>query len=507
MYILRELSKSFPQLWVRVADSDGEFLLIEAAAVLPQWISPEIDQHRVWIHQGKLWLIPAPLSDSEKGVSCAGQLTLRDAIECLRRKATDLVHSPLVEAEAFYRLQKYPDFIEASLHYSTIAIPRKLAYVLHTFPRSIAMAVEAFYLRDALSLRPIMAGSDSLTFYPEDMVLMSVQFSKVLFAQLKSQRFQSPPIWQHLSENPPEALTAASNKAALTRQIEMGMKLTCGFEMLSRKASESKHRVVREMDILLKDQAEDGDHVLPTNEEMRAWPDYRRDDAENWMDIDYEDFERELLGQRAHGTVKEHSGFGSAQTQTDLRKIVSRFEAFLNDDKAGLDGADLDEARSSDEDDETEDSEFEDKIVSFDDEAFAQMMREMMGLPGQPQSTKATVTERGEPSSAGGQEDDSGELQELALQFETELKQHGALDLEANLDKNRERLAGATHTKEQVEGTANDPEGEVDVDYNLAMNILESFKGQAGLAGPASNLLGMMGITLPRDEDDKEDDP
>ena len=47
VYILRELSKSFPQLWIRVLDSDGQFLLIEAANALPRWLNPEIADFRV----------------------------------------------------------------------------------------------------------------------------------------------------------------------------------------------------------------------------------------------------------------------------------------------------------------------------------------------------------------------------------------------------------------------------------------------------------------------------
>jgi hypothetical protein len=46
-------------------------------------------------------------------------------------------------------------------------------------------------------------------------------------------------------------------------------------------------------------------------------------------------------------------------------------------------------------------------------------------------------------------------------------------------------------------------EGEVvDVDLNLAKNLLESFNSQAGLAGPGGNLLSRLGFVLPRDESD-----
>jgi hypothetical protein len=47
VFILRELSKQFPDLWIKVVDTDGEFLLIEAANTLPRWLNPEIADNRV----------------------------------------------------------------------------------------------------------------------------------------------------------------------------------------------------------------------------------------------------------------------------------------------------------------------------------------------------------------------------------------------------------------------------------------------------------------------------
>lgn len=47
VYILRELTRNFDDLWVKVTDSDGEFLLVEAAATLPSWLEPEVANNRV----------------------------------------------------------------------------------------------------------------------------------------------------------------------------------------------------------------------------------------------------------------------------------------------------------------------------------------------------------------------------------------------------------------------------------------------------------------------------
>lgn len=47
VYVLRELSSQFRDVWIRVYDTDGEFLLIEAANVLPRWLNPEVAENRV----------------------------------------------------------------------------------------------------------------------------------------------------------------------------------------------------------------------------------------------------------------------------------------------------------------------------------------------------------------------------------------------------------------------------------------------------------------------------
>lgn len=42
----------------------------------------------------------------------------------------------------------------------------------------------------------------------------------------------------------------------------------------------------------------------------------------------------------------------------------------------------------------------------------------------------------------------------------------------------------------------------IDADFNLVKNLLESYSSQQGLPGPASNLLGLMGLQLPKDSKD-----
>lgn len=515
--MIRELTRQFPALWARVSDSDGEFLLIEAANVLPKWLSPENDANRAWIHGGQLRILPL----QPDSTASSKKITLPQAVEALQSSADSLIHSTFIEAEAFYRLEKYPGQIQESTHHAMTTIPRRLAYVIHELPRAIAPAVEAFYLRDPHSLKALEPTSaDTLAFPPSDLVNLSVKFTKVLYAQLKSQQFSPPPIWHESFAVYEKDIAPEGSREAQKGQsmLALGMKVACGFEMLATNAAKSRNRTAREVALLLEDLAEDGDTVLPTDADIASWRNSTRDDDDSWMDINFEDFEKELDGKT--GASKDR-GFGDSNAQADLRKIVSRFEAFLNDDKAGIDGVELDEMDVDDEEDDLdtdEESDSEDRDVSFDEDEFTRMMREMMGLPaGSTQSSnKGKETTQTPPSDAleGTSEDE--EIKRLSEQMEAELNEHGALNLNSTQEKfktlmeknkGKDKVVGPAEkavSDENDDGESGDEE--VDIDYNLAKNLLESFKGQAGMVGPVGTILANMGLRLPRDEDDEDDD-
>lgn len=516
VYIIRELSKSFPQAWARVWDADGEFLLVEAANVVPEWLTPEMDSNRSWIHDGRLYIIPPDSSASK----APRPLTLPDAVSRIKADPGSLYHSLLVENEALYRLEKYPDYITSTLHYATARVPRKVAYILHEQPKAVAPAVEKFYLRDPVSLKPLSSQAGPLTFPPEDFVTISIRFTKVLYAQLYSQRSESPPRWESAMDKAVGKSPSATDAELKSQsRAEIGMKLSCGLEMMMREAKKSNSRVIREVSLLLEDLEEDGPDSLPTDEEIRSWKDVDREDDESWMDIDFNDLERELRGKSggANGESSQ-SGFGDPNTQADLRKMVSRFESFMNDESAGVEGAELDnESEAGDENDDDEGD--SDDEIDFDESEYLNMMKEMMGIPLGATSGAAERADEGGLGEDTGYDSETEEIKRMAAHMESELKEHGALKLDANPAKHlglqdakgkqkegpaeiedvRNKLAEA-HVEDDDSG-----DEEVDVDYNLAKNLLESFKGQAGMAGPVSNILGMMGIQLPRDEDDGEE--
>jgi len=490
VWLLRELTRKFPNLWVKVTDSDGEFLLIEASATLPAWLEPEVAENRVWINDGQLKVI-RPAGDSRSSKRTDEKITLEEAHRIVFSQPKRLMHSKTMQEDAFYRLRNYPGQIKDNMHHAIVQVPRKVAYLLLQKAAYVAPAIEAFYLRDPISLKPLQAkhAADKLTFSPKDLVELSVKFPRVAYAQIKSQDFPIPDAWKTTMPPPSEPRARA--------QAETGMKLTCGFEMLLSDSHYQDRPHVREMKLLLED-LESGDASLPANGELSQLE--RRADDEKWMDIDFEDLQQELntgKGEAAHGKGKK-AEFGDRAAQENLQRIVKQFESFLDSDKAGDDASGLFDAGDSDTDElddiDSDDLE-EDKDASFGEDEFSKIMQEMMGMPPEVMkevmSGKIDALTNGvappeplvpEPSSKAGKQvevlsssedsDDEEEIEELMRRMGSELKASGALDLDASdVDEDDPEYA----TKE-----------------GLAKTLLESLQSQGGGAGPASNLMELM---------------
>ncbi|KAL8999651.1 MAG: hypothetical protein Q9169_001611 [Polycauliona sp. 2 TL-2023] len=427
VYLLRELSKQFPQIWVRVVDSDGEFLLVEAADTLPRWVNPEIMDNR------------------------------------------------------------------DSLHQSMMTIPRKLAYILHEKAAYISSAVEAFYLRDPIGLRPLQStGAAKLLFRPEDFVTISTRFTKVGFAQLRGQDFDTPRAWA----------TSIGKEPSILSQIgyQMGMKVTCGFEMLMSDPQNVDKKPVREINLLLEDISA-GEAKLPSDQAISEWE--SRVDDESWLDVDFEEFERELSGKGDQNASGSSAGFADKTAQENLRRMVSRFAKFRDEDDDGIqDGEYVDDMDNDNDSDslashESAKSEDDDKekVDEFDEDRFASMMREMMGLPatGTTDSPPPSMVNEDLVSMSGAESvrgDEAKEFHKVMNDMEAELRDAGALSLEPpqhnktghqkTIPSVAQRNGDASFSElsrvSQDQSSSDGESGELDIDFERAKELLSQFK-------------------------------
>ncbi|KAF2851293.1 SGT1 family protein-like protein Sgt1 [Plenodomus tracheiphilus IPT5] len=567
VYLLRELSKEFRDAWIRIYDSDGEFLLIEAANALPKWLNPEVAENRVWINSHRLLIIPLGKGEEPKPLKQDQALSIIDETPARPQQYIK------VEKEAFHRLNGYPTAISENQHHATLPLPRKVAHILHINPSYIAAVVEAFYLRDPISIRLIQPSKSKTAFLfpPEDFVNVSVRFTKVLYAQLLGQHWEPPAPWDAALEK----LIASGNTE---EKSDVGIKVSAGMQMLLSHSLFASRKPTREITVLLED-LETGDDTLPTDEEIAYWP--IREDDESWLNIDFTEFEKELEGKGSGN----REAFGDKAAQDNLKKMVERFNSFLADNEAGPEGADGNfDPMDQDDDSDAENRGWEDPEDSDDDENMSSEPSTSAPPLHTPKATTTNPTSSSQsksvprrapkppvpdyPSSSGSDSDgeadaeiegyekahasymtlsaaekalltdearalaleqdaeqeEDDEIKKLSDMMEEELFGHGALNVNPKSDqsgmnllaggkgKGKEKAKVAFANEEGVEEVGrgikdesdeDEEDGLLDEDYNLADNMLKAFKGQAGMAGPAGNMMKLMGVQFPQDADDE----
>ncbi|CAE7081730.1 unnamed protein product [Rhizoctonia solani] len=235
VWLLREISIKW-DLVVSVHDTDGEFLLIEAADTLPAWVTPENAENRVWIYRGHLHIVPlsytsdpstrpAQLNDilnDDLGAQTSTEeyLSGADALRLILDEGVATHAGDNIEQAAWNRVVKYPAALSQHIHRTKAYLPIDVARALSVDPSLVQRAIEAFYTRDGLQLR---AAQRMTRFPPKPDVLSVVPMTRPAYAQLAGQIFHPPKIfgiWQEQQGSPE------------SRWRDIGMKIACGFEMM-----------------------------------------------------------------------------------------------------------------------------------------------------------------------------------------------------------------------------------------------------------------------------------
>lgn len=240
----------------RIHDTDGQFILIEAAHELPKWVTPARADNRLWIHSGRLHLIPiehtSPGPPKKRRVfeidNTFDDLKAEDvndawidhrkAIQLVRDSRVDTLAPANVESAAFARAHVYPQCLPQHQHTFVAYLPQPVATVCsHTSTSSserllasslTQKAIEAFATRDAAGTR---AAQKMSRFTPTETLPVSVTVTRTAYAQMQGQKFYPPRVY---------SADRWPNTGREREQREKGMKLACGFEILY---DESKHSV------------------------------------------------------------------------------------------------------------------------------------------------------------------------------------------------------------------------------------------------------------------------
>ncbi|KAG0041459.1 hypothetical protein BGZ83_001770 [Gryganskiella cystojenkinii] len=274
VHLLREITKRIPGSIARVQDNDGEFLLIEAADHIPSWLDPDNSDNRVFLYEGNLHIIPIATTEEEKKTfpvttgSKSKAPKLQDALDMIWQSGEDQESSssyiPATRASA--RIQQaafapLSDPVRSSndeeqyaaiktqeqKHYARCQIPVAVARILKKRPELVTRACEAFYTRDAAAMavcsrmEKFLPSSSSTTVSSPtplgrklgknatEFVTTAVCFTRTCYAQLMGQQFHPPKIWDGIV---PSVNVDEANNPQRAKEADLGMKLTCGFEIL-----------------------------------------------------------------------------------------------------------------------------------------------------------------------------------------------------------------------------------------------------------------------------------
>ncbi|KAJ4825337.1 hypothetical protein Tsubulata_002680 [Turnera subulata] len=544
VFLLFQISLRFPSLSIQVSDSDGDFLLIEAAYHLPRWLNPDSADNRVFIRRGLLHIIPKRRLPNP---------SLADSLAFLVAHESESVALEPVQSAVKARISEYPERARRNMHRARVRVPASVAQVLKEEPCLISLAAEGFYDRDIDTMKYAAKMERFLEKGKgEELVCVAATMSRAMYAQLMQQKFQAPKVYP---------MPSRENDVAGYLEAELGMKITCGFEMIywqrKKEGEEGKGSAwVQYKETLEKSGYFDG--ALPGSKEYKrlmhnAEEHYRNSslfsrvsemlsapvrrideiltlpysgedfkhqvvppsDDDSWLysgedelnaalqarQVEMDLFDKKYKGKQKSGEPQENaaSSSGANFDEFDLGDMVEAMQSFVKK-VSSYKGAEVPDNRNM-------------KMVDLDADQFLKDMESVMNHHGREDDASNADTDEGsssdldfddsedgldimEPSGGNGDGEDEF-MQTYSDALNEELK-------ESTLRKSFIHANDQSSSKPK-EGTSNGTEDmdedltPVDVDVNLVKSLLDSFSSQQGQPGPASNLLGLMGLKLPQD--------
>uniref|UniRef100_A0A2K5QZE2 Ecdysoneless cell cycle regulator n=1 Tax=Cebus imitator TaxID=2715852 RepID=A0A2K5QZE2_CEBIM len=499
VYVIKQITKEFPELVARIEDNDGEFLLIEAADFLPKWLDPDNSTNRVFFHHGELCIIPAPRKSGEESWLPNTTPTIPQALNIISAHPEKILASESIRAAVNRRIRGYPEKIQASLHRAHCFLPAGIVAVLKQRPRLVAAAVQAFYLRDPIDLRACRVFK---TFLPETRIITSAHGFEILcskcsphFSDCKKSLVTASPLWASFLESLKkndyfkgliegsaqyrERLEMAENYFQLSvNRPESSLAMSPGEEILT---------LLQTMPFDIEDLKKEAANLPP-------------EDDDQWLDLSADQLEQLL--QEAAGKKESESISKEKEQNYNLTQVSESMKSFISKVSTHK-GAELPREPSE-------------APITFDADSFLNYFDKILG-PRPRESDSDCLDEEdfecldsdddldfetqepGEEASLKGTLDN---LKSYMAQMDQELA-HTCIGKSFTTRKQVEPVSQNTdnNSDEEDSGTGESVMAPVDVDLNLVSNILESYSSQAGLAGPASNLLHSMGVQLPDNTD------
>ncbi|KAJ3287042.1 hypothetical protein HK104_008781 [Borealophlyctis nickersoniae] len=280
------------------------------------------------------------------------------------------------------------------------------------------------------------------------------------------------------------------------------------------------------------------EHILSLPVEDHRHFSQEPEDSDKWMEIDAASLERLLnegkmnIGEEDLEDMDRVSEGSDDMDDLDederrelqnFTKMVGGFKSFV-EKESGVEGATFPGDREPDEEDDSDEEGMEgmDTVpppISFDPDSFLRSMMGALGmsdtdftnimkgrhkdvgtesgasLPATPEGIFSVPADSTRPSDIAADSDDEGtgddeeEMEQLMEGMDQELAK-------TKIGEGFERVAAPVGGADEEEGSR-----PIDLDVNLVKNLLESFSSQQGLPGPVENILGGLGVRLPKKDD------
>lgn len=246
------------------------------------------------------------------------------------------------------------------------------------------------------------------------------------------------------------------------------------------------------------------DRLTVDIEQLRdAEKDLEPPDDESWLQISPEDLDR--LMYKSSGL--DPNRMANKGDINDVNKMGDGMKAFVNK-VSGVEGAEF-----PGEDDE----------IQFDGTGFIAQMQKMFEFDDHDDASSSDMSEYGwdesdddvddQPPKTGKKSKSQPSVKDYMDMMDREL---ATTEVGKSFERVGEERKTSSKTNVKVNGKAKkssrsiDEEDDdfrpVDIDMTVVKNMLQSLESQQGLAGPASNILGSMGIKAPAPMADVEDD-
>lgn len=218
VFLISKLTQTFDGLIARIIDSDGEFLLIEAANVLPSWANPETCENRVFMYNGELHIV----RDKHK--------TLLDSLNNIWEEPYLYRAPEKVQDVLRKRINTYPGEIKKRNHKARVFLSEKAISILQQEPRLVALAIRTICHSDPFERKVCRA---MRYFPPEQRIMVNIRMTKCLYAMANHCRYTGDP---RTGWNIPP-ITCSKYKSHI-----LGIKIACGLEMLVARAIEERRK-------------------------------------------------------------------------------------------------------------------------------------------------------------------------------------------------------------------------------------------------------------------------